>query len=92
MVVFFVIMGSASGGFNQAGQNMTLEFGRLEDIPIRLAASGSAVNLVSAVGPFVGGVIVALTGYVALFLTTLALQAIALVIIAVAVPEPRHGA
>ena len=91
MIVFFVLMGTASGGFNQSGQNMVLEFGRLEDIPIRLAASGSAVNLVAVVGPFVGGLVVAATGYVSLFVTTIALQVIALVIIIIAVPEPRRG-
>ncbi len=91
VIVFFVLMGAASGGFNQSGQNMVLEFGRLEDIPIRLAASGSAVNLVSAVGPVIGGGIVALTGYVPLFVATTVLQAIALVTILVAVPEPRRA-
>jgi len=91
VIVFFLLMGSASGGFNQSGQNMVLEFGRLEDIPIRLAASGSAVNLVSAVGPFVGGITVVLAGYVTLFVATMILQLAALVIIVFAVPEPRHG-
>ncbi len=91
MIVFFVLMGTASGGFNQSGQNMVLEFGRLEDIPIRLAASGSAVNLVGVVGPFLGGLVVAATGYVSLFVTTIVLQVIALVTIIVAVPEPRRG-
>ena len=92
VIVFYVLMGSACGGFSQSGQNMVLEFGRPADIPIRLAASGSAVNLVGAVGPFVGGVMVASTGYVALLVTTALLQALALVIILVAVPEPRYGA
>ena len=91
VIVFFVLMGTASGGFNQSGQNMVLEFGRLEDIPIRLAASGSAVNLVAAVGPFVGGLIVATSGYVSLFVTTIVLQVVALAVIVVAVPEPRRG-
>ena len=89
VIVFFVLMGSASGGFNQSGQNMVLEFGRPADIPIRLAASGSAVNLVGAVGPFVGGLIVMLAGYVSLFVVTALLQVIALVTILLAVPEPR---
>ena len=92
VIVFFVLMGSAYGGFSQSGQNMVLEFGRPADIPIRLAASGSAVNLVGAVGPFVGGAMVWWTGYVALFVTTAVLQALALAIILVAVPEPRYGA
>ena len=92
VVVFFVVMGMASGGFNQAGQNMVLELGRVEDIPIRLAASSSAVHLVSAVGPAVGGVIVALAGYEELFIATIVLQTAALAIVAVAVPEPRRHA
>ncbi len=91
IALFFVLMGMASGGFNQSGQNMVLEFGRIEDIPIRLAASGSAVNLVGAVGPVVGGVIVALAGYVELFVLTIVLQVAAFAIIAVSVPEPRHA-
>ena len=33
IAVFFVLMGVGSGGFNQATQNMVLEFGRFEDIP-----------------------------------------------------------
>ena len=91
VVVFFVLMGMASGGFNQSGQNMVLEFGSIKDIPIRLAASASAVNLIGAVGPVVGGGIVALTGYVELFAVTIALQLVALAILAVSVPEPRHS-
>ena len=87
---FFALLGIASGGFNQAGQNMVLEFGAVEDIPIRLAASASAVNLVGAIGPLLGGAIVALWGYVPLFVATIGLQAMALGIIAFAVPEPRR--
>ena len=89
VVVFFVLMGVASGGFNQSGQNMVLEFGQPRDIPIRLAASSAAVNLIGAVGPLLGGALVALAGYVSLFVATIVLQAVAFAIIAVAVPEPR---
>lgn len=87
-VFFFVLVGLASGGFNQAGQNMVMLLGELRDIPLRLAASGAAVNLVGAVGPFVGGAIVYFTGYVALFAVTIALQGVALVLLARWVPEP----
>ena len=87
-VLFFVLVGLASGGFNQAGQNMVMLLGELRDIPLRLAASGAAVNLVGAVGPFVGGAIVYFTGYVALFAVTIVLQCVALVLLAWWVPEP----
>ncbi len=90
LIVFFVLMGIASGGFNQAGQNMVLEFGRTADIPIRLAASGSAVNLIGAIGPVLGGLIVAGTGYAPLFAITIATQLVALALIIGWVPEPRR--
>ena len=90
LIVFFVLMGMASGGFNQAGQNMVLEFGKAADIPIRLAASGSAVNLIGAIGPLLGGVIVAAAGYMPLFVVTIATQLIALALIIGWVPEPRR--
>jgi MFS family permease len=89
MLVFFVIMGLAQGGFAQAGQNMLLEFGRLEDIPLRLAASGTAVNFIGTIGPVMGGAIIALASYHSLFLTCIALQSIALIMILLWVPEPR---
>ena len=87
-VLFFVLVGLASGGFNQAGQNMVMLLGQLRDIPIRLAASGAAVNLVGAVGPFVGGAIVYFTGYEALFALTIVLQGVALLLLGRWVPEP----
>ena len=92
LVAFFVLLGIPSGGFNQAAQNMVLEFGRLRDIPLRVAASGTAVNLVAAAGPFAGGVIVALWSYPVLFAVTVALQVVALVITVAWTPEPRFAA
>ena len=92
MIAFFVTMGMATGGFAQSSQNMVLEFGRHEDIPLRLAASGTAVNLVNMVGPLLGGAIVVFASYEALFATCIVLQVFALAIIALRVPEPRRRA
>ncbi len=88
LVVFFVIMGSALGGFNQASQNMVFEFGAAEDVPLRLAASGSAVNAIGTIGPVIGGVIVTLASYQSLFVTCFVLQAVGLIMMRW-VPEPR---
>ena len=90
LIAFFVLLGMSSGGFNQAAQNMVLEFGRVHDIPLRVAASGTAVNLVAAAGPFAGGLLVALWSYPALFGVTVALQLVALVIVVLWTPEPRR--
>ena len=90
IIAFFIIMGIPSGGFNQSGQNMVLEFGGTEDIPIRLAASGSTVNFVGTIGPLLGGLIVWTLSYQALFITTIVLQLVGLVILVRWVPEPRR--
>ncbi len=90
VIAFFIVMGIPSGGFNQSGQNMVLEFGDTEDIPIRLAASGSVVNFVGAIGPLLGGLIVWAFSYPALFIVTIALQLVGLLILVRWVPEPRR--
>lgn len=89
MLAFFVIMGMAQGGFNQAAQNMVFEFGAQEDIPLRLAASGTAVNAIATIGPLLGGVIATVHSYQALFITCFVLQAAGLVLMRW-VPEPRR--
>ncbi len=68
---------------------MVLEFGDIKDIPIRLAASGSTVNFVGAIGPLLGGLIVWTLSYPALFVITIVLQLVGLVILVRWVPEPR---
>lgn len=90
LIAFFVLLGVSSGGFHQAAQNMVLEFGRVHDIPLRVAASGTAANMVAAAGPFAGGLLVALWSYPALFGVTVALQLVALVIVVLWTPEPRR--
>lgn len=89
MVAFFFTIGLAIEGFTQSGQNMLLEFGSTEDIPLRLATSGMAVNLVNMIGPLLGGAIVVLGSYTALLVTCAVLQAFALALIVLRVPEPR---
>jgi MFS family permease len=90
MLVFYVIMGMASGGFFQAGQNMTLEFGRSDEIPLRAAAMSTLQNAIGTVGPLAGGVVAAAFSYEWLFVLTGALLFAALAVVVVAVPEPRQ--
>lgn len=91
LIVFFAVVGIASGGFHQSGQNMVLEFGRSRDVALRLATSGTAVNFFSAAGPIFGGLIVSAMSYIALFLVTIAVQIAALLIMIRWVPEPRRS-
>ena len=63
-----------TGDYLMSQQTMVLEFGDTKDIPIRLAASGSTVNFVGAIGPLLGGLIVWTLSYPALFVITIVLQ------------------
>ena len=86
---FFVLMGMASGGFNQAGQNMVLELGESRDIPLRVAVSNTAVNFIGTIGPMTGGALALLAGYETIFVVCTVMQLIALAILLVWIPEPR---
>ncbi|MEM7362440.1 MAG: MFS transporter [Pseudomonadota bacterium] len=88
-MVFFTIFGVAFSGFNQARQNMVLEFGEDQDIPMRVAVANTATNAVGAIGPLLGGVISVVLGYEVIFIVCLVVQFIALVILMGAIPEPR---
>lgn len=89
MMLFFAIMGLSRGGFVQSGQNLILEFGSTENVPLRLAASSTAVSLIGAIGPVLGGAILAFSDYYSLFLACILLQGLALAILVFTVPEPR---
>jgi len=90
LLAAFVGAAAGMGGFALAAQNMVLELGRAEDAPIRIAVSNTAANLIGAIGPVVGGVIVDLVSYEALFGTTVALQSLALTTVVLLVREPRR--
>lgn len=89
MMLFFAIMGLSRGGFVQSGQNLILEFGSTENVPLRLAASSTAVSFIGAIGPVLGGAILAFSSYNSLFITCMLLQGLALTILIFTVPEPR---
>lgn len=89
VLVFFVLIGTASGGFNQSRQNMVLELGLDEDIPLRVAVSNMAVNAIGTIGPLVGGLIAIWLGHTAIFMVCIVMQGIALAILVGWIPEPR---
>jgi MFS family permease len=91
VMIFFVLVGTASGGFNQASQNLVMEMGNNADIPLRLAVSNMAVNMVGMVGPLLGGIIAMVSGYAVIFVICIVMQMIALGILIGWVPEPRHA-
>ncbi|MGI9324466.1 MAG: MFS transporter [Pseudomonadales bacterium] len=90
-VVVFVGVGAATQGFAASAQNLTLEFGRREDLPVRIAIANSASELSGAIGPLLGGLIAATLGYGALFGTAMFFLLLGGALIALFVPEPRFA-
>jgi MFS family permease len=91
MLAVFTGLGAGLGGFQMSAQNLVLEFGRREDLPMRIAVANSASELVGAIGPVVGGLLAATAGYPAVFWTAISFKAAAVVIVAWRVPDPRHA-
>lgn len=91
MIVFFGI-GAGFGGFMMAAQNLVLEFGQREDLPMRIAVANSGSELVGAIGPLLGGVLAAAFSYSTVFWTAMAFQGIAVLVLLRFVEEPRYRA
>lgn len=90
LILFFVMVGTATGGFDQARTNMVLELGSDEDIPIRVALSNTAANAIGTIGPLLGGLLVSWFGYPAIFALCIVMQIAAVVILVGWVVEPRY--
>jgi MFS family permease len=90
VIVSFSGVGMGLGGFMLSAQNMVLEFGDREDLPMRIAVANSASELVGAIGPVVGGVLAYLWSYHAVFWAAIAFQLIAVGCTLIFVEDPRR--
>ena len=90
LLLIMIGLGAGSGGFQMAAQNLVLEFGSRQNLPMRIAVANSASELVGAIGPLLGGLLVVAASYEAVFWTGIAFQAAALLWVLAAVPDPRH--
>lgn len=90
-VAVFIGIGAASQGFQNAAQNLTLEFGHRNDLPMRIAIANTASELAGTVGPLLGGVLAHVFGYPALFLVSVAFLLAGALMVAIWVPEPRRA-
>ncbi|MDJ0864879.1 MAG: MFS transporter [Myxococcota bacterium] len=90
LLAVFGALGAGQGGFMLSAQNLVLEFGMREDLPLRIAAANSASELVGTVAPLLGGGLAALWGYEVVFWSAVAAQSLALMVTVLGVSEPRH--
>jgi MFS family permease len=88
--IVFAAIGAAVQGFQASSQNLTLEFGHRDDLPMRIAIANSASEFAGALGPLLGGLIAAAFGYPAMFLVSVAFLVAGGVMVVFMVPEPRH--
>ena len=89
-VLAFVGIGAGMGGFQMAAQNMVLEFGSREDLPVRIAVANSAQEGVGAIGPLLGGFCAVAFGLDFLFALAIGFQVVAIALVLFRVDEPRH--
>lgn len=89
LVVVFSGLGAGLGGFQMSAQNLVLEFGSRHNLPLRIAVANAASELVAAVGAVAGGALATWLSLEAVFGVAIASQALALVIVAIGVRDPR---
>lgn len=88
----FVLLGVGGSGWMLASTTMVLEFGEPQDTPMRLAFVTTLEGAIAATGPVLAGLLVAVSGFLPLFVIVLAAQVAALALLIVKVREPRHRA
>ena len=88
--VVFGAVGAGFGGFQLSAQNLVLEFGERDDLPMRIAVANAASELVGAAGPLVGGALAHAVSYGAVFAVSVAAQLGAIAIVLLFVDDPRH--
>lgn len=90
MLVAFAAIGAGQCGFELSCTNLVLEFGDRQDLPMRIALAQSAEQLVQIAAPVLGGVMVAMLSYHAMFWSAVLVQAVAAGITLLRVAEPRR--
>jgi MFS family permease len=88
LALVFAGLGAGQGGFQNSNQNIIVEFGARDDLPMRIAVLNTATSLMQAMGPLLGGLIARGVSFTALFSLSIAVLA-ASVITMFFVDEPR---
>ncbi len=90
-VLVFIGIGAGVQGFQNASQNMTLEFGARDDLPVRIAVANTASEFAGTIGPLLGGLIATTAGYPSVFILSIIFLVLGGGVVSRYVPEPRHS-
>lgn len=85
----FVLLGFGGAGWMLASTTMVLEFGSVQDTPMRLAFATTVEGAIAAIGPVLAGLLVAAAGFTPLFAVLIGAAVLALVGMVLRVREPR---
>jgi MFS family permease len=89
LTLVFMAIGTGVGGFMMAAQNLALEFGSMENLPMRIAVANSAAELTTVVGLILGGVLAMSFSYPPVFWIAILFKCAAIAIMIRYVGEPR---
>jgi MFS family permease len=92
LVGVFVAIGCGSGGFMMGQQNLVLEFGKREDLPLRIGAANSLTEASNVIAPLAGGLIATLYSFPAVFACGIAFKLLAALLVLLRLREPRTAA
>ena len=90
LLVVFAALGAGMGGFMMSSQNLVLEFGARENLPMRIAVANAASEAVGVVGPIAAGLLADSVSYVPVFAIAIACKAAAFATMMLFVDEPRR--
>jgi hypothetical protein len=74
-----------------ASQNLVLEFGSRENLPLRIGVANTAAEAVGAIGPVLGGVLAVTYSLEPVFYLAIGFQAVAWLAMLVFVRDPRFA-
>jgi MFS family permease len=89
LVGVFVALGAGSGGFMMGQQNLVLEFGLPEDLPLRIGVVNSSTEALGVVAPLAGGVLATAFDHRAVFVCAIGFMLAAMALVALRMREPR---
>ncbi len=89
LVGVFVAVGAGSGGFMMGQQNLVLEFGSREDLPLRIGVTNSATEATGVLAPLAAGALAAGFGYPTVFMVAVAFKLAAAALVLARLREPR---
>jgi MFS family permease len=85
----FIAIGTGSGGFLMGQQNLVLEFGSREDLPLRIGVANSTTEAMGVIAPLAGGVIATWFSFPAVFALAIGFKLAAALLVQLRLQEPR---